>query len=168
VVVALIAILATIALDRLWALRVDAERVAMAQMLGTLRSALGMKVAEYLARGDLTGLRQLEGSNPVELLAEIPENYRGAWPGPEPGSIPGGSWYFDSTNGTLVYRVYHAEEFHSPLPGPPRARFRVEVLYGLHGEPQGARLAALEPYRWGPSAVPKGDENLSTAEKRQP
>lgn len=147
-VIAVIALLATAGLNRLWALSVDAERVAMEQVLGSLRSAIGIKVANHIVRNDWQGLRALEASNPMDQLAEVPGNYLGTLASPDAAAIEANRWYFDSGSRTLVYRVRHAGSFISTLPGPARARFKVEVVYGEGGAPQGARLVAVESYAW--------------------
>lgn len=158
IVVCAIALLALLAIDRLWAMRVDAERVAMEQVAGSLRSALGIKVANHLAKGDMSGLRALEGSNPMDRLSELPQNYLGALADPDPASVAAGSWYFDLASRTLVYRVRNEDYFSSSLGPPARARFAIRLVYedrnrngrfdqavdGL----EGVRFAALESYEW--------------------
>ena len=148
IVIAAIALLATLGLQRLWGLTVEAERVAMEQVLSGLRSAIGMNVANQLVRNDFQRLRALEAGNPMEQLAETPSNYLGALANPDPVQIEAGRWYFDSGNRTLVYRVRNAGSFISTLPGPARARFKLEVVYGEGGAPRGARLVAVESYAW--------------------
>ena len=49
VVICLVAILFTVAANRLWGLQVLAEQAAMDTVVGNLRSALGMKVAELMS-----------------------------------------------------------------------------------------------------------------------
>lgn len=147
-VIAVIALLATVGLERLWAVSVDAERAAMEQVLGGLRSAIGIKVANHFVRNDWQGLRALEASNPMDQLAEVPGNYLGTLASPDAAAIEANRWYFDSGSRTLVYRVRNAGSFISTLPGPARARFKVEVVYGEGGAPQGARLVAVESYAW--------------------
>ena len=148
VVVCAIALLATLALERFWAMRVDAERVAMEQVVGTLRSALGIKVANYLANGDLKAMKTLEGSNPMDRLSEVPENYLGALADPDPASVKGGHWYFDLTAQRLVYRVRHEDHFSGGASSPARAQFAVKLVYGETNRVEGVRLAVLEPYTW--------------------
>jgi len=159
VVVALIAVLWFVAIDRMLRLRIDAERVAMLQVLGGLRSALGLEVAERVVRRGLASVTELQGANPMELLAERPHNYVGELDGPDPSRVPPGSWYFDRRTRMLVYRVRYPEAFEGgPPEGPPRARFRVEVLWRDRDgdgrlDPRadsvgGVRLAPVEPYRW--------------------
>lgn len=158
IVIIIISILLVVAISRLLALQVDAERVAMEMVLGTLRSAIGIKVAEHIARQDIRGLAQLEGSNPMERLAELPANYLGALDHPDPKALRDGSWYFDTRDRVLVYLVRHKGYFSGGLPDPPRARFAVRLLYadrngnGRYDQGvdaiEGVRLAPIEPYRW--------------------
>lgn len=154
IAVSIIALLVGFALQRLLSLSADAERVAMEQILGNLRSAIGIKVANHIVRNDWEGLRALEASNPMDQLAETPGSYLGVLNRPELARIEGNRWYFDAADRVLVYRVRNADSFHSTLPGPARARFKVQVVYGEGGVPQGARLVTVEPYVW-TADVPK-------------
>lgn len=154
--IVIISLLIAAALERLWPLQVDAERVAMEQVAGSLRSALGIRVAELLLKDDVGGLRALEGSNPMDRLSEVPRNYRGVFKGADPATVEGGSWYFDAANGVLVYRVRNADYFRSPAGTPAEARFAIRVYYSegllrnrqVSAEPLGAQLAVVEPYEW--------------------
>ncbi|MHB8453794.1 MAG: prepilin-type N-terminal cleavage/methylation domain-containing protein [Acidiferrobacterales bacterium] len=155
VVIAIIALLLAVAIDRLWALQADAEQVAMEQVLGSLRSALGMNVALCLVNDDSAGIAALAGSNPMDRLERTPKNYLGAVSGTDPAHIPGGTWYFDLRSKTLVYRVRNADRFRGGLGGEPaRAAFTIQLVYGVRspGEARrpivGADLVAVAPYRW--------------------
>ena len=155
-VIAIISVLATAALYRLWPLQAEAEQVAMEQVVGSLRSALGIKVAEFLVRQDLTGLRSLEGSNPMDRLSEVPGNYRGEFDAAGPGTPEIAIWYFDRSSRALVYRARNADRFQGGRAGQAEARFAVRLYYreSVSGrnrqaaEVAGAQLAAVEPYRW--------------------
>jgi general secretion pathway protein G len=154
VVVCLVAILFTVAANRLWYLQIAAEQAAMDMVLGNLRSALGMEVAQSFARGNQAGLRALEGSNPMRLLAETPENYLGEIAG-EPARR--GSWRFRPADGVLVYRVKN-EAYFRGAGGGLEARFRLRLVYedknrngrfdSGRDDVLGVRLVALEPYAW--------------------
>lgn len=157
VVIAIIAALFSVAFQRLFVLQVEAERTAVEQIVGNLRSAIGIKVAEHYVNNDFAGLRGLEGSNPMDRLAEVPHSYLGALSGVDPAKIPPGHWYFDVPSRTLVYRVKNADYFRNDLGAPARIRFTVRVLYGksflgpARGEAppiEGAQLATIEPYAW--------------------
>lgn len=158
VVVVIVALLASIVLARLLALQADAERVAMETVAGTLRSALGMTVAEAIVRQDLQRLRDLEGSNPMDRLAETPNNYLGALATPDPARLPDGHWYFDERARELVYLVRHKERFSGGDMNPPRARFAVRLVYADRNgngrfddgidKIEGLRLSVVTAYKW--------------------
>ncbi|HET9123107.1 MAG TPA: hypothetical protein VFN52_06390 [Acidiferrobacteraceae bacterium] len=149
VVLLLIAVLIAVAINRLWTLPAIAEHVAMDQVLGGLRSALGIKVAEDVANDRIQAIAGLSGRNPMDLLAQVPGNYVGVRAGP--GQVLPGQWYYNRQDHYLVYRVRSTDAFVSALGGPARARFAIRVLYGQdHGRREigGVRLQPVEPYRW--------------------
>ncbi|MHB8535234.1 MAG: prepilin-type N-terminal cleavage/methylation domain-containing protein [Sulfuricaulis sp.] len=158
IVIVIISVLLVLAISRLLALQVDAERVAMQTVLGTLRSSIGMKVAESIVRSKVADLPTYAGSNPMNLLAETPHNYLGEFDGVDPASLPDGNWYFDKRTETLVYLVRNKGFFTGGLPNPPRARFKVILVYsdkngnGVFDQGiddiQGLRLSAVEAYSW--------------------
>jgi len=158
IVISIISLLFVLAVDRLLVLKVDAERVSMESVAGTLRSALGIEVATHIARGKIAALAGLENSNPMDTLAEVPKNYKGPLFAPDPALIEGGNWYFDTQSGTLVYRVENVTYFKTDLPGPARARFQIKLVYedinanGTYDtgidKLRGLRLAGLDNYRW--------------------
>ncbi len=158
VVIVIISILLVLAISRLLNLQVDAERVAMETVAGTLRSAIGIKVAEHIVRQDIAGLRTLQGSNPMDRLAGVPKNYLGELDGVDAATLEDGNWYFDKRSRTLVYIVRNKGFFSGGLPDPPRARFAVRLVYtdrngnGVFDRGvdaiEGLRLAVVEPYAW--------------------
>ncbi|HKQ30056.1 MAG TPA: prepilin-type N-terminal cleavage/methylation domain-containing protein [Burkholderiales bacterium] len=158
VVIVIVSVLLVIAISRLLVLQVDAERVAMETVTGTLRSAIGIKVAESLVKHQIRDLGLLEGSNPMDRLAEFPRNYLGEFDNTDPRALENGNWYFDRSSRVLVYVVRNDSFFEGGLPDPPRARFAVQLVYtdrNANGRfdatidsVEGLRLAALEPYQW--------------------
>ncbi len=158
VVVCIVAVLAAAAAERLTVVRAMAERGALEFFIGNLRSAAGMRVASYVAKGQLQEISKIGGANPVDWLAQVPENYQGAFYGINPVLVDPGQWYFDSKDRMLVYRVRYSDYFESPLPGPARARFAVVLVYdtpsgsrpetGEAGRATGIRISAVERYRW--------------------
>ncbi len=129
VVVGIIAVLVTIALDRLIRIRVDAERASVAQTIGALRAALGIEVARRVVRESVASIAQLEGKNPMLLLAQQPPNYRGEVGEGVDQEIGPGDWYFDESTKTLKYLVRFTEEFRSDLAEPNVASYRVVLRY---------------------------------------
>ncbi len=158
IVVCIVAVLAAAAAERLTAVRAMAERGAVEFFIGNLRSAAGMRVASYVAKGQMQEISRIAGANPVDWLAQVPDNYQGAFYGMDPALVDSGNWYFDSRDRMLVYRVRHTDYFETPLPGPPRARFSVVLVYdtpsgskpesGEAGRATGIKIAAAERYRW--------------------
>jgi prepilin-type N-terminal cleavage/methylation domain-containing protein len=164
IVIVIISILITVAISKLIALQVDAERVAMQTVVGTLRSALGIKVAERYARQDMAGIRALAGSNPMDRLAQLPGNYLGVLDDPDPATLEDGNWYFDAHSRALVYLVRNRAYFTGGLVNPPRARFAVQLVYiqnqsgGAGNVVEGVQLVPLEQYRWSSTVgTPKRD-----------
>ena len=158
IVIVIISVLFVVAISRLLALMVDAERVTMETVAGTLRSAIGMKVADSIVKSKVAQLSAFEGSNPMALLAETPHNYLGEFDGADPAQLEDGNWYYDKRNKVLVYLVRHKGFFSGGQANPPRARFAMRVVYSdTNGngvfdtgvdEIQGLRLVAVEPYSW--------------------
>ncbi len=158
VVIVIVSILMVIAISRLLALQVDAERVVMESTIGALRSALGIKVAESIVKQKVSALPAYEGSNPMNLLAEVPGNYLGEMEGTDSYTLEKGSWYFDKPARTLVYIVDNTGYFSGGMDNPPRARFKIRLVYtdadgnGVFDngvDPiEGLQLAVLESYKW--------------------
>ena len=147
VVVCIIAVLFTVALYKYLDLLVDVERGTMEQNVGILRSAVALQVAARVARGEPERMLEMVDSNPMAYLSEVPFNYRGEFAGADPAQVEGGTWYFERDEQTLVYRVNNHRYFRTSLPGPPRARFRIQPVHD-EGRPVGLTLKSLEPYRW--------------------
>lgn len=155
VVIAIISVLGVVALNRYYKLLVDVERTSMEHDLGVMRSAVSMQVAGHFVAGNLVGLQKLVAANPMDLLAEKPNNYLGVISHYDLKEIEKGSWFFDSKAGTLIYVVRNQLYFDTQLGEPPRARFKIQPVYsdrekGNKKVPyiSGLTLKALEPYRW--------------------
>lgn len=159
IVIIIISLLTVVAIDRLLRLRFEAERVMVDSMLSGLRSALYIEFAGAAVRGRADAVAAAAaGSNPMKLLAERPDTYAGEYAAADPAAVAPGSWYFDTRDRTLVYVVRFPEQFSSPLPGPARARWRVEPDYDdVDGNgrfdpgrdsARGLRLVWVEPYSW--------------------
>jgi prepilin-type N-terminal cleavage/methylation domain-containing protein len=152
IAITLVVLLYVTMMDRLMPLRGDAEAANVATIAGSLRSALGMEVADRLLHGEAASISELEGSNPMRLLAEIPENYLGEVDGVNPANLPTGSWYFDSSAGELVYLVRYTDYFRTEMPGPPRMVFRVQLVHNERDQLAGVRLARMNSFVWTQSA----------------
>lgn len=128
VALTIIGVLIAIAINKLPAWQAAAEQAAVESVAGSMRSALGIKVASFIARGEVIRIADLVGSNPVEQLAEIPENYIGVRQGANNAGVEGGYWYFDATARQIAYRVRYTDFFRAP-PGVAEVRYTVELVY---------------------------------------
>jgi hypothetical protein len=154
----LIGVLLAVAIDRLLLMKAQAERAAMEQVLGSMRSGLTIRMAELIAKGRANELATLAGGNPVRMLAQAPDNYLGELFGPRPAALQAGTWYFDTRERALYYLVESAEYFESPLGAPARARFAIRPVFedvdrdgrfnpGVDSL-RGLQLSPLERYHW--------------------
>ena len=151
----LMSVLLTTGIERLMLTKAQAERAAIDQVTGSVRSAITIRLADLLVRGRSAEAVALTGTNPMLLLAERPHNYLGELFGPAASALQPGNWYFDSRAGQLCYLVESVDYFESPL--GPRACFRIEPVYeDVNGngrldadELRGMRLAA-RAFRWKP------------------
>lgn len=154
VVVLVASIVGVVALNYYYKLLVDVERTTMERDLGIIRSAVGMQVAGHYVAGKMATLEALAATNPMDLLAEQPDNYDGVVEYLRPDLILG-RWYFDQSNGRLVYLVRNRFYFESELTLPDRAEFELVTDYserseggGTHKTPTGLTLITHNSYRW--------------------
>ena len=70
VVIIIISTLGAVLLDRMWFYQEAAEKAAMEQMAGTLRSALHFQIADRLLNGKTADIADLAQDNPMDWLAE--------------------------------------------------------------------------------------------------
>lgn len=174
IVIIIISLLIVFAADRLLKYRVDAERVSVEQLAGTLRSAMSIQVASIVAtEGSLQNIAKLNKSNPMTFLAETPGTYLGELDKPDPESIEAGYWYFDKQQDMLVYRVINSDFLQTPLEGPARIRFQLQLVYtdknrnrrfdagrdSIHG----MRLQAVEPYKWKKHVITDNSDTEKTS-----
>lgn len=103
VTIIVVAILATVLLDRMLFYRDQAERVAMQQVVGNLRSALHLQLTLLLVRNREQELLQLAQQNPMDWLAEKPGNYLGEIDVSTSENLEKGNWYFDKRDKRLLY-----------------------------------------------------------------
>lgn len=68
--VVLIAIFIVVAMERIWEMRVAAERTHVAWMAGALQSAIGIETVVRSVRGGLPEIAKLDHSNPLDLLMQ--------------------------------------------------------------------------------------------------
>ncbi|MGX4640243.1 hypothetical protein [Massilia sp. SYSU DXS3249] len=140
----LAAVLAGLLLDRLIAYQGETERVAVKQLISSLRTALAVRSAEVIARGEQGGLAALAEQNPMRWLQKTPANYLGEYYAAGAEGLPRASWYFDRTGQALVYLPSAHKSFSTEIqkilifkvkllrvPDPVEATGRREVTAGL-------------------------------------
>jgi len=157
VVIIIISILGLFAIDRIFAIRIAAEQAAVKQLVGTIKSALGLEVARLALNGKMSAVVKLDNSNPLLLLSQNPNNYIGEKSN-DKNIIEPGVWYFNKKQKTLVYNVLYAENFKTTLKGLPRIRHRIKLVYNdrnknrrfdLHTDGiAGLDLVPLDKFSW--------------------
>lgn len=153
VVICIIGVSAAVLLERLRFYQEAAEKAAMEYTVGALKSALQLRVAAMLLKGQERNIASLAHVNPVNWLMEPPPGYRGEFRAPQP-AVPRGSWYFDATGNELVYVPNLDDHLERLADGSKRLRFRVQLSF----EPAeadsgrrvltGMRVEPVSPYTW--------------------
>jgi prepilin-type N-terminal cleavage/methylation domain-containing protein len=153
VVVCLVGIFASVALDRLLRYQEIAEKTAMEATIGALRSAQALQVAARILSGGLPAVKSLSGQNPIDWLTEPPQGYLGALHNPSLEEVPRGGWYFDLKSKELVYRP-KLTRFLTALDSDERLRFRILLSTDVVGsEISGISEMGIRPVnavRWAP------------------
>jgi general secretion pathway protein G len=111
VVAGLFGILVAILAGRVLAYHAEAERVAVEQLVGTVRTALQVRAAKAMIERGEHGLVALRDQNPLDWLARKPSNYLGEYCAPDMHELPSGNWFFDRADGSLVYLFSNNKSF---------------------------------------------------------
>lgn len=153
-VILIIGVLMSMAVDRLVLLQIETERVSVQHVIGTLDSAVYVQTAETVLKQGLASLRTLENTNPMGYLAKLPHNYVGVRTGDAARNVAVSNWYFDPVKEVLVYRVKNKKYFESDIEGEPRIRLKLTLVYrdGVESSRgnniQGIKLRSLHKYNW--------------------
>lgn len=110
VVVVIFAILTGILLRKMQFYQEEGERIAVEQVVTSLRAALASRSVALYVRGNGAEIAALAQQNPMKWLERVPPNYAGEFDAPKPGVVPSGQWYFDRSSATLTY-VLNKREF---------------------------------------------------------
>ena len=111
VVACVFAILVTVFLTRVAYYQHEAERVTVAQILGSLRTGLRVKALQLHLEGRRAQLPALARQNPFGWLAETPPNYLGEFYGPELEKLPAGNWLYDRKEQKVIYLLSNSNIF---------------------------------------------------------
>lgn len=163
VVIIIVSIIGIVAINRFWQWSVVAERASVQTVVGAIRTSLGLETSRLALRQQLSRLSKVVGTNPMKLLAQAPDSYIGEVDN-EKKPVQDGSWYFDTSNNFLVYRLKYTDGFSSKLKGAPRIRYRIKLVYTDNNRNRrfdrgiddigGLDMVPVESYTWQP-AEPK-------------
>jgi len=155
--ITLVFIFIAMALKMLVRFAVDAEQMAIMEVVQNLEKALTNLTAEHLVANDMAGLSRWDGKNPIKLLTIKPENYAGQYTNLE-NKPASGNWYFDSNLKKLIYGVKHKGYFKVQNGAKAQAEYQLKFIYADNNgnrqfdakvdEAQGLRLVSLNPYEW--------------------
>jgi len=129
VVICIVAIMAGILLNRLRVYQEAAEKAAMQQTAGAIKSALQMRVASYMIGGRDNEIEHLRSENPVRWLQEPPQNYAGEFHADAYARVPPGSWYFDLGRQEFIYVLDLGNNFKPGPDGRKWVRYRARINY---------------------------------------
>jgi type II secretory pathway pseudopilin PulG len=155
IVICIIGLSAAFLVDRLRFYQEAAEKAAMEYTVGAVKSALQLRVAAMLVRGEEKNIESLARVNPIDWLMEPPRDYRGEFRSPQP-AVPPGSWYFDADRSELVYVPNLDRHLERLADGSKRPRFRVRLHFEPAKPDSGPRRGVLAgtwvepvmPYTW--------------------
>lgn len=149
-------ILFATAFNRYQAYPAEAERANFVAVLNQLKTGVNLKMITTLATGSGLERVALDGSNPMDLMLQTPGNYLGAFSQVDESQLPRRTWYFNETDGELVYLANRADNLFAITPQGrvPASRIRLHVV-SVYDNPesesrrwQGVALVAAEPYDW--------------------
>jgi prepilin-type N-terminal cleavage/methylation domain-containing protein len=137
VVISIVAVSTGLLFQRALFYQEQAEKAAMEQTVGVVRSALHLQVASLIAKNKTDELPKLVERNPMEWLAEKPKNYAGEYYAPTPGDVTTGNWYFDLHGRNLIYLVKSKNHFMSGEKGRDVIRFQVRTVNSTEAQAHG-------------------------------
>jgi general secretion pathway protein G len=138
---AVLAVLAGLLLSRAAVYQEEAERVAVQELVGTLRRALQLHASGL--RDHQRATRQLLEDNPLDWLARKPDNYLGEFYSPDLEKMPHGNWLFDRRDKCLVYLLDNHKSFY--FRASKLLKFKVEFAR-LQGQAAQATSRTREVY----------------------
>ena len=103
VVAGVFAILVAVLLNRVGYYQQQAQQVAVAQMLGVLRTSLRVQVLQLYLADQRAKLPALAQQNPFDWLADKPANYLGEFAQPDLAKLPAGNWLYDKKEQKIIY-----------------------------------------------------------------
>jgi general secretion pathway protein G len=155
VAVSVIAVSATVLLERLLFYQEYAEKVAMELTVANMRAGMRARIATLLIADRMSEISSLADENPVSWLDRKPENYLGEFEG-APGFAQEGKWFFDRRGRELVYTANNRRFFIPSAYRDYTVRVRVMRVSPVmaatskarSNEPEWVTLVIVNDYRW--------------------
>ena len=85
--------------------------------------------AKRIAGGKAASISELDGSNPMQLMLEAPENYVGEFRDVDEAAVPHRTWYFNLDTRRLVYRAGRRFAWSEADVSPTDPEFEVRVAF---------------------------------------
>ena len=156
VVISVVAVLGTTALDRLLWYQGQAEKASMEYTATMIKSGLWVSAASLMMSEHTSDIRSLATHNPINLLAQKPENYLGEFDNGKTESLESGNWFYDASKHQVVYIVGQRHYFTPEVAGEYTVRYGMKVLYSeIELAPDnkvtyitGITLMPLSKYTW--------------------
>lgn len=142
VAAAVIGILISVLLQRLWYYQGEAELRAVEMTVANVRTALEMKVVEAKLPGRNRDLTFLAEENPFNLLKDKPVNYVGEFFRPSDNDIGAGNWCFDRADKSLIYLLNNGNSFRDAQ--SKRLKFKVKLFRLPHSPAKPSGTPATE------------------------
>jgi general secretion pathway protein G len=135
IVIAIVSVLMSLFLDRVWYYQELAEKTAMEQDVDAFQSALTMQHGKSYMNNNQQAIDMLATQNPVKWLQKLPKNYAGEFYDPSPLAVARGSWVFDLKAHELIYVLDRTDHFVPGKDGKQWIRFHVRIEYDpvVHG-----------------------------------
>lgn len=145
VVMVILALLAAVAVPKFLDLQKQAEAASVKNVLGSVRSALSLRVAQALANGEDIATLAYNGANALnpmdDLLSNKPESYIGVVGGNQPAD-PNGIWYDRNTGGADHWLMYKTKNQDIITGGWSNAG--VNIIHRIETIVENGRVVGLE------------------------
>ena len=125
VVAGVFAILMAVFLNRVSYYQQQAQQVAVAQMLGVLRTSLRVQVLHLYLADRRDQLPALARQNPFDWLVDKPANYLGEFAQPDLEKLQAGNWLYDKKEQKIIYLFSNGNIF--PAKGLESVKFKVTL-----------------------------------------
>ena len=130
IVVIIVALLATFSLDRLFWYQGQAEKSNMEYTATMIKSGLWMGAASLMMADRNAEIPALAQRNPINLLAQKPDNYLGEFDGTNIAGLKRGNWFYDTTKQQVVYIVGQRHYFVPEVVNDFTVKYNAKILYG--------------------------------------